>query len=459
MKHLIYSLSFIIALLPLAATAQEATELSLDDAINYALKHKAKMKNALLDQQNSLAKNREVTGLALPNVKATAGVTYAPLIAAFDVPNFIKFGVLDVVNTGALKDQSELAKVPNTLSFAFQPKWTTNPQVELSQILFDPSVMVALQARKGLEQLAQKNVELTEQQLKIEVMKAYYNILIAEKRQDLIDKNIERLQQLETETGEIYKNGLAEKVDVDRVTVALTNLKTEQNRIKQLVDLSYLNLKFQIGMPLDEEIVLSNELTEENMRADLLKYDLNVNNRREYQLLTLQNQLYQYDVKRYKLGGLPTLSLFGNYGYTLYNMDKLFDSKDKWQETALVGAKLSVPIFDGLQRRNKMLQAQYTLQKNENDLKDLRNGLEIEKENARITLQSNIASLSNQEKNMKLAEEIYNIAQTKYKEGVGSSLELMDAESALKEAQTNYFVALYDAITARIDLLKALGEI
>jgi outer membrane protein TolC len=457
MRRILHSLSLIIALLPLAAQAQDATQLSLDEAVNYALKHHVKMKNAYLDEKISLARNREVSGLALPNIKGTAGITYAPLVAAFEVPNFIK----DVI--GASVDSNALSpgfgQMPNTLSLAFQPRWTTNPQLEASQILFDPSVMVALQARKKLEELARKNVELTEEQLKVAVYKAYNNILIAEKRKELLDANITRITQLEGETREIYNNGLVEKVDVDRITVALTNLKTEQNRIKQLVDITYLALKFQIGMPLDERIKLTDDLSEEGLNTELLSHDFDVNNRKEFQLLNMQLSLNRYDMKRYKLGGLPTLAAFGNYGYTLYNMDKLFDSKDKWQKTALVGVKLTVPIFDGFQRRNKMLQAKYALEKTENEIENVTYGLELEKENARITLASNISSLDNQRKNMKLAEEVYNIAKIKYQEGVGSSLEVVTAESSLKEAQTNYFAALYDAIDAKINLQKALGEL
>lgn len=457
MRRILHGLSLIITLLPLSLKAQEATQLSLDDAINYALKHHTKMKNAYLDEKISLARNREVTGLALPNVKASAGITYAPLVAAFEVPNFIKDVIGASVKEGSLSPAFN--QLPNTLSLAFQPRWTTDPKIEASQILFDPSVMVALQARKKLEELARKNVELTEEQVKVEVYRAYNNILIAEKRKALLDQNIKRIGQLEYETNEYYKNGFTEKIDVDRITVALTNLKTEETRIRQLVDITYLALKFQIGMPLDQPIALVDSLSEQELNAELLTHEFDIERRKEYQLLTMQNSLLRYDLRRYKLGGLPTLAAFGNYGYTLYNMENLFDPNDKWQKNALVGVKLTVPVFDGFQRRNKMLQAKYALEKNENDLEYTRYGLELEKENARITLEGNISALENQRKNMKLAGEVYNIAQIKYKEGVGSSLEVMDAESALKEAQTNYFVALYDAITAKINLQKALGEL
>lgn len=457
MRRIIYSVS-LIALLPLKMMAQETTKMSLEDCIEYALKHQAKMKNARLDQKSTTARNREVTGLALPNVKASGGINYAPLVAAFEVPNFIKSGVVGLVNTSALNQQAVDA-TPNTLPLAFQPKWTTNGQVEASQVLFDPGILVALQARKKLEALAEKNVALTEEQVKVAVYKAYYDILIAEKRKALLDQNVSRIELIQNETRQVYKAGLAEKIDVDRITVTFNNLTTEQGRINQLVDLAYLALKFQIGMPLDESIQLTDSLSENTLNNDLLTHTFNAENRKEYQLLETQHELYKYDLKRYRLGGLPTLALFGNYGYTLYNSAKLFDPVDKWQKSALIGAKLTVPIFDGLQRHNRALQAKYTLQKNENDLEYTKYALELETRSATITFSSNISALENQRKNMLLAEEVYNISKAKYKEGLGSSLEIVNAESDLKEAQTNYFSALYDVITSRINLQKALGEL
>ncbi|OSZ82362.1 hypothetical protein CAP35_03580 [Chitinophagaceae bacterium IBVUCB1] len=461
MRRLLYSTTLALCLLPVAMYGQE-NKLSLDDCIAYALKHQAKMKNARLDQKSSLARNKEVTGLALPNLKLSGGINYAPLVAAFDVPNFIKFGVIGTGRGDNLVDPSVINQnttSPDIISLAFQPKWTTNPQAEVSQILFDPGVMVALQARKRLEELAQKSLDLTEEQLRVAVIKAYYNVLIAEKRKGLLDQNVTRITQLEKETKAIFETGFAEKLDVDRVTIALTNLKTEENRVKQLVDLTYMALKFQIGMPLDRLISLTDTLSDSYIDKEILTHSLDFEKRKEFQLMQIQNKLYRYDLKRYKLGGLPTLVAFGNYGYTMFNSKNLFDDADKWQRSALLGIKLTIPVFDGMQRRNKMLQSKYALEKNENDIENLKYALEMEKESARISFESNISSLDNQRKNMKLAEEVYHTSQIKYKEGIGSNLEVMNAESALKEAQTNYFSALYDVINTRIDLQKALGEL
>jgi outer membrane protein TolC len=457
MRRQFRRLLILIASLPFALHAQEAQRMSLEDCLRYAAQNQIKIKNALLDQQSTLAKNREVTGMAYPQINAKGGINYAPLVAAFEIPDFISGAIKGAVQSQYLNDTFRNAPI-GTLPLAFQPKWTTTGTLEASQILFDPSVLVALQARKTLEELAAKSVDITVQDVKVAVTKAYYNVLIAEKQQGLVEQNLTRLQQMEHEMNEYYKAGFREKIDVDRITVALNNLKTQQIRIDQAIGLARLSLKYQMGMPLQTPIALADSLSDNSLNSDLLVDELDFNARNEFELLQIQNRLYSYDVKRYRLGWIPTLSFFGNYGYTLYNQAKLFEPGGNWQKSALLGVSLNVPIFDGFQRRNRLKQAEITLQKNENDIENLKMGLGLEEQTAKISLRNNLLTLANQRSNMELAEEVYNTARIKYNEGVGSSLEVMDAESALREAQTNYFTALYDAMTARVDLQKALGQ-
>jgi len=440
--------------------------MSLNDCLEYAEKNQVKIKKSLLDQQLTDAQNKEVTGLALPQLSAKGGINYAPLVAAFVVPNFMKEMIAGNPAAGAdgMVKQSSLNTnvvnaMPDQLMMAFQPKWTTTGTLEASQLLFDPSVMVALQARRTLEEMAAKNVSLTVQDIKVAVSKSYYNVLVAEKQKVLIEQNIARMNLMKFETEEIYKNGFAEKIDVDRITVTLNNLETQKVKIDQAIRLAYLSLKFQMGMPLTTELVLTDSLSDKQIDSDILQAKFEPGMRIEYQLMETQNRLLAYDLKRYKLAWLPTFSVFGNYGYTLYNMNKLMERGDSWQKSAILGANLNFPLFTGFQRKQKARQASLALQKNQEETYNLKMALELENENARITLKNNLLTLGNQKENMLLAEEIYNTARIKYKEGVGSSLEIMNAESALKEAQTNYFTALYEVIASRVDLQKALGQI
>lgn len=444
--------------------AQQTTSMSLDDCLKYAERNQPKIKNAMIDYQSAIAKNKEVTGAAFPQLTAQGGISYAPFVAAFKVPNFIKGIVAGSGSTPGLVNQSALNQqvvdaMPNDMSLAFQPRWSSNGTLQLNQLLFNPDLTIALKARQTMEELAEKSAGLTVLDVKVAVSKAYYNILIAEKQLELISKNRQQLEQIETETKEIYKAGYAEKLDIDRITVSLTNLKTQQIKVAQMIELAYLALKFQMGMPLEESISLGDTLSESLVSSSLLTEELNLSARKEYQLLQVQNKLLGLDVTRHKMAWLPSLSAFGNYGYNLYNMDKLFKSGEEWQRNSMFGVNLNMPLFTGLQKRYQLKQAKYTLEKNKNDIANLTMALTLEKENARISLRNNLLALENQKQNMKLAEEVYATTRIKYKEGVGSNLEIMNAEAALKEAQTSYFMALYETVTSKIDLEKALGHI
>src|SRR5690606_20342439 len=347
-----------------AQPPQARLSMSLNDCLEYAEKNQVKIKKSLLDQQLTDAQNKEVTGLALPQLSAKGGINYAPLVAAFVVPNFMKEMIAGNPAAGAdgMVKQSSLNTdvvnaMPDKLMMAFQPKWTTTGTLEASQLLFDPSVMVALQARRTLEEMAAKNVSLTVQDIKVAVSKSYYNVLVAEKQKVLIEQNIARMNLMKFETEEIYKNGFAEKIDVDRITVTLNNLETQKVKIDQAIRLAYLSLKFQMGMPLTTELVLTDSLSDKQIDSDILQAKFEPGMRIEYQLMETQNRLLAYDLKRDKLAWLPTCSVFGNYGYTLYNMNKLMERGDSWQKSAILGANLNFPLFTGFQRKQKARQA------------------------------------------------------------------------------------------------------
>lgn len=437
-------------------TGDTSYRFSVKQATDYALQNENKVKAAKLDQESSLARNREVSGLALPQVTGSGSISHSPLIAGPKFPNFVKQIVQGEVKPEAINPDS---KVPDEIEFAFQPKWATVVGVDVNQVVFDGAVFVALQARKTLEELATKSVTSSEIEVKANVSKAYYNVLIAEKRMDLLNDNITRIGKLLSDTREIYKNGFAEKLDVDRITVQLNNLETEKIKLTSYLQVSRNLLKFQMGMPIRYDLELTDSLDIEGSRKLLLVEQSNViyDDRIEYSLLNTQKKLNEFDVKRYKLLQLPALSLFGNIGTNAYRDQLSFSGQ--WGPSSTIGIRLSVPLFDGFQRRNKVKQAQIAVMKTENDIDALRKAIDMESTQAVLNMRSNLAALDAQQKNMELATDVAGVAKKKYDEGVGSNIEVIQAEGDLKTAQTNYFSALFDAMIARIDYLKAYGKL
>ncbi|CAL1520677.1 TolC family protein [Chitinophaga sp. MM2321] len=421
----------------------DPVRLSAKEAVDYAVANQATVKTAKLDELIQLAKNKEIAGLALPNVAGTGSYQYNPITQKqmFNMRNF-----------GLPKDSFTVV--------SFQLPQNLVGEVRLTQTLFDPSVLVALQARKTLEELVAQGVTKSEIDVKANVYKAYYNVLAAEKALKILSGNITTLEKLLSDTKEIYKNGMVEKLDVDRLVVQFTNLQTEQTKLRNLIELGVASLKYQMGMPLKQVITLTDTLSTERIAADVLDMDkFDYSQRIEYQLLQTQKKANEYDLKRYKLKGLPSLQIFGSTG-ALRGSDKFdYFQSQMWYGYVNTGLNLSVPIFSGMQRRRQVDQAFLAVKKSEIAIENAKLGIDLEREQSFSTFRNNVLTLESQEKNMELAEDVHNTTQIKYREGVGSSLEMSTAENDLLTAQNNYFNALYNAIVARIDLLKAYGKL
>jgi outer membrane protein TolC len=177
-------------------------------------------------------------------------------------------------------------------------------------------------------------------------------------------------------------------------------------------------------------------------------------------MLQTQKRINEYDLKRYRLAGIPTLSFTGAIGTNRASTEfDYFNLNNMWYGYGYVGLDLSIPIFSGFQRKHQVAQAKLNVKKTEIALEGLKQSIDLELSQSRSTLRNNLLSLQSQEENMQLAENVYNMTKKKYEQGVGSNLEVVNAESDLKQAQTNYFSALYDAIIAKIDYQKALGRL
>jgi outer membrane protein len=441
--------------------AQSSQPMSLNDCIDYALKNQNSIKGAHLDEEMQRQKNNEVIGIARPQVKASGQFQYLMVTPkqrasadAFDFSSSLSFFKIDTPAYQAYLQQPK--KKYSELQFGLPLNVTAG--VQATQLLFDAGVFVALKARKSLEELSTLNTKRTEEDVRVSVSKAYYNCIIAEKRIKLLDENITLLTKIEDQTRKLFDEGFAEKMDADRLLVQRNNLQIEKEKINNLIELSYQLLKFQMGMQLDNKLDLTDNLTIEEVKNGLeLDKQVDYNNRVEMQLLQKVKQLNGFDYERYQKGYLPSVAaaLSGSYGTQTQSFKDLFTYS--YFPTAAFVLSASVPLYDGNTRHSKMNQAKLSILKNENDMEALKQAVDLESSNARTQLKNSLISLENQKNNIDLAQKVYTIAQKKYKEGVGTNIEIIQAETALKDAQTNYFNSLYEAVIAKIDFQKSLG--
>ena len=439
-------------------------EFTAQQCVEYASKNNDQVKNAMLDVQVQEQVNRNITGLAYPQLNANFGTTYFPNVAVQSFPNFIAAGTYGVLAAEGVKNGNGQTIVPpsdfGNIQAQFGTKWNATGGVSLSQLLFDGQVFVGLQARETAIDFSKKNVEITEENIKANIYKVYFQLVVSKTQVSQLDANIERVQKQMHDAGELFKNGFAEKIDVDRASVQLANLQTEKNKVLNTIGNGYLGLKFLMGMPVEDELVLTEDITEDRIKKGLLTDTaFQYKDRKEYQYLELGRKLNEYNIKRYKLSALPTASLSAGYNKNALRDQFNIFQKGDWFTSSNIGLSINVPIFKGFANDANIKKAQLELKQRENQIENLKLSIDNDITVATNDFRTAIATLDYQKKNMELAEQVYNQAKKKYEIGTGSTLDITNAQAELRIAESNYTSALYDAIIAKVDYLKATGKL
>lgn len=448
-----------------SSMAQNKNEFSVKQAVDYGVKNAVQVKNALIDIKIQEQTNREITAAAFPQINGSINTIHYFNVPVQSIPNFIAPATYNVLQKEGVKNGTgNTITMPNggnfgNLPLQFGTPWTSSAGLDFSQLLFDGQVFVGLQARSAAMELSKKYSEVTAEQIKANIYKVYYQLVVGKSQLASLEANIERFKKLLHDTKEIYKNGFAEKLDVDKLVVQLNNLTTEREKVINQLYVGNAGLKFLINMPQKEELVLTDSLTESELKSNIMEESINYADRKEIQLLTLASKMNSYNVKRYNLSRIPTVAAFGSYSKNAQRNAFNFFDKGDWFTTSLIGLKVAVPIFDGFARRSKIAGAKFALDKTNNSLAQAKEMMDYEVIQARTKMKSAILTADVQKQNIQLAEDVFRITQKKYTEGLGSNQEIYNAQTELKVAQNNYYGALYDAISAKIDYLKAAGKL
>lgn len=422
--------------------AQENT-FSLQQAIDYALKNHSSVLNAQLDEDIARKKVNEIVGLGTPQIDGSA-----------EFNDFLDIPVSFVPGEFFGGEKGTFFPVQ------FGQKYSASAGVNISQLLFDGSYLIGLQATKTYQDLSRRQTKQTKTETAVNVSKAYYGALVSNARMEIIDANLKRVEKMLDEIKVLNTNGFVEKLDVDRMELTYNNLLVEKDKVKRYQAISYALLKFQMSYPSSQPIVLSDQLESVSLQETTVPETVNIANRPEYQVMDVNKRLQELDVKRYKMTYVPSLVAFGAFSFNnARNQFDFFDSDLKWFPTSIIGARLSIPIWDGMQKSARVAQAKLNLKKVENAMTLMKNGFELELESAKANYLNNTSSLAIVKKNRELATEIARVSKVKYDNGIGSSLEVVDAESSLREADANYLNTLYETIIARLDLDKASGNL
>lgn len=458
-------LLMLTALAAVPAIAQDAVSeaYTLEECIEFAIQHNANVKNERINRNIAKAQIGETRAQGLPQISGAADLTNNIEIPVSFLP-------------GALAGMPEVDYVP----VAFGVPWQSTASVSVNQMIFNGSYFVGLQAAKVYKDLAEKGERRAEIDVAEGVSLAYFGAIVAEERLALLKNNLQRLDTLHRETQAMYQNGFAEAIDVQRVQVNLNNVRTQHDNVKRSLEVNKNALKFQMGMRLDREIDLAQNITDFNLQEEIdERNDFQYDERIEYQQLQVNRELSRLDIKNNRVQYYPSLNAFANVGWNagrpqlgqLFEATEDFPRTDQntgettmvnastWNRYAAVGVRLNVPIFDGLLKANRIRRTKLALEQVENQIQYLENSIDLEINQTEISLRNSLQSLAAQEENMELAQEVFRVTKIKYQQGVGSNLEVIEAENAFKEAETNYFNALYEALVARISYQKATGTL
>jgi outer membrane protein len=422
-----------------AQDKKQSYSFSLDQAISHALTNNRAAINAGKDIDIAKQKKRETTAMGLPQINGA--ITYQNNFKL--QTNIIDFG-----------------GVPTALTFG--TKHNGGGSLSLSQLIFDGSYIVALQASKTYLKFYENYKVKTDTDVKEMIINSYGNVLLANENELILQKNKTILEKTLFDTNETYKNGLIEEENVEQLKITLATINSNLNYVTRLKDISLKMLKINLGLDIDDELVLTDKLdvlAQSNLDLTLKSTEFDPSGNINY--LISQNFVDQrnLELKLQKSKALPTLAAGVNFGYNSFgNTFSFFNSSQRYFNYSNLGVSLNVPIFSSFARSARTQQAKIALEKAKTDLEDAEQKLKLQYQNAKSDYEYSVEQYKSSKENLKLAERIEGKQQIKFKEGLSSSFNLTEAQRQLYSSQQSYLQTMVDVINKKAALEKVIGN-
>ncbi|WP_405611477.1 TolC family protein [Polaribacter sp. Asnod1-A03] len=429
----------------LIASAQEKSmNLSLKEAINYAIENSYNTKASKNDILGAKQKVWETTATGLPQISAAVGYQ-----------NWLKQQITLIPAELFGGTAGEFAEVN------FSTKQSASGTVTLNQLLFDGSYLVGLQASKTYLKISKQADEKTQLVTREAVINAYGNVLVSENSISILEGNIKILQKNYDDAKKIYENGLNEEEDVEQLEITLGNLKSQLNSVLRLKDIAYKMLNLSLGNSVGTKLTLTDSLdslTEMNIDLGLISEDFKYNDHIDFKIAENDRESKRLLVKLEQSKALPTLSAYVNYGYNAYSESFTFlDSDQNYFGSSLLGVNLNIPIFSSLGRSSRTKQAKIELETADIRLEETKQRLTLLAEQAKSEYQLSIEDYNTAKKNVGLAERIEKKQRIKFFEGISSSFDLLQAQNQLYSQQQNYIQSMLNVIAKKATLENALN--
>jgi len=440
----------LITLLSFAITTKsqekpKSFSFNLAEAINYALSNNYSVINATRDIASAKSKKWETTAMGLPQINASLDYQ----------DNFeLQKSLIPAQFFGG--NPGEFAEV------AFGTKHNMNARTTLSQLIFDGSYIVALQASKTYLKFYENAKQKTDVEIKEMVINAYGNVLLAEESILILEKNKVILEKTLFDTRETFKNGLIEEENVEQLQITLSSVNSNLNNVKRLREIAAKMLKITLGIAITDDLKLTDKLdtlTINNLDASFSQGEFSLEQNVNYQMALNFQEQRQLEYKLQRTKALPSLSANVNVGYNAFgNQFQFFTSNQKWLNYSNMGVSLDVPIFSSLARSARTQQAKIAFEKAKTQLTETEQKLKLYYANAKSEYEFSIEEFATAKTNLNLAERIEKKQQIKFTEGLSSSFDFSEAQRQLYAAQQNYLQSMVNIINKKASLEKVINK-
>ena len=425
----------------------ESYKLSLQEAISFALEHSYTALQSKKEVAKALQQKWETTAMGLPQINAE--VSYL---------NFIKQPVSIV--PGQFVDPD--ANPDEFAAVTFGTKQQASATLTLSQLIFDGSYLVGLQAASVFLDYTKAQEEKQKINIIKGIVNSYGGVLLAQENLAVLEKNIATLDKNISETEQIYKNGLTEQEAVEQLQLTRLQLQNQFENAKRLVDISKKMLKLSLGIPIKSSILLTDSLaqiTTQSAASSVALQDFELQKNNDYKQVEILLEQRDLELKLQKSKALPSLGAFVNLGTSAFSDDfTFFNSNEKWYPTSTFGATLKVPIFSSFARKAATTRAKLNLEQAEITFKEVSEQLQLGYEKAKSDFEYALTNLDILKQHLSLAQRIESKNQIKFKEGIATSFELRQAQNQLYSAQFNYLQAQLQVVSSKAALEALLNS-
>ncbi|WP_245578744.1 TolC family protein [Algoriphagus vanfongensis] len=448
-KYLVFSMAVLLSGLTYAQTADQELvlpeTLTLKESIKIGLENNRTYQKALLDEDKAKYQRNEIRGAGLPQLSAYG-----------DYNNFIDVFPQAIPGGGIFGgDPSDINVI------AFGVPQSLKAGLQLNQLIYSNSYLIGLKAAKTGEEFYRLLAEQSEEDVIHEIAMNYLSAIQLQLQRETLLATIDQLEGLERILQAQYENDLARKVDYNRVKVNLTSVRSELENLDISIFQREGYLKLVMGIPVDTPINLDKSVADMNREVQNFQIgELILSDRKDMQILDVQEQLYEYEYKNIKAENQPQLVGFADFNKSAFSQEFDFLSTSKsWYQGFLFGLKLEIPIFDGLQTRNKAAQSKVKTAQLHLDRLQAEDGANLEYQSAINKYYSSLQTLESLEENLALATDVLQETNLLYKEALSPLTDLLEAEATERQAQSNYNNQIIQVRLAQLEILNAQGKI